>query len=63
VTPIILGISFILSVVTLIKEGYGGYPAWATIVGVVIAIGIVILSFVLMSIRGKTVTTGVSKGD
>jgi NSS family neurotransmitter:Na+ symporter len=53
VTPIILGISFILSVVTLIQNGYGGYPAWATLVGVIITLGIVVLSFVLMSIKGK----------
>jgi NSS family neurotransmitter:Na+ symporter len=63
VTPIILGISFILSIVTLIQKGYGGYPTWATMVGVVIAIGIVVLSFVLMRIRGKNVTSEASEGD
>jgi hypothetical protein len=62
VTPIILGISFILSIVTLIQKGYGGYPTWATMVGVVIAMGIVVLSFVLMRIRGKNATSEASEG-
>jgi NSS family neurotransmitter:Na+ symporter len=53
ITPVILGISFILNLVSLIQKGYGGYPTWATLVGVGIAVGIVVLSFILMSIRGK----------
>jgi NSS family neurotransmitter:Na+ symporter len=53
ITPLILGISLILSAITLIQKGYGGYPAWATMVGVFITIGIIVVSFVLMSIKGK----------
>jgi NSS family neurotransmitter:Na+ symporter len=63
VTPVILGISFILSVVTLIQKGYGGYPAWATLIGVIITIGIVVLSFVLMSIKSKQGLEVAKKGD
>jgi NSS family neurotransmitter:Na+ symporter len=63
ITPVILGISFILSIVTLIRKGYGGYPAWATIIGVVITIGIVVMSFVLMWLRGKTMKMEASETD
>jgi NSS family neurotransmitter:Na+ symporter len=55
ITPVILGVSLILSVVTLVQKGYGGYPAWAMVVGVIIAIGIIMVSFVLMTIRGKAI--------
>jgi NSS family neurotransmitter:Na+ symporter len=63
ITPLILGISFILSVVKLIQNGYGGYPSWATFIGVAITIGIVVLSFVLMSIKGKQGLEVAKKGD
>ena len=63
VTPVILGISFVLSVVTLIQKGYGGYPAWATLIGVIITIGIVVLSFVLMSIKSKSGLQTAEKGE
>ena len=53
ITPGILGVSFIWSLITLIQTGYGGYPMWATFVGVGITVGIVVLSFVLMGVRGK----------
>ncbi len=53
ITPVILGISLILSILTLVQKGYGGYPTWATMVGIVITLGIIVISFVLMSIRGK----------
>jgi len=53
ITPVILGISLILSILTLVQKGYGGYPTWATVVGVVITLCIIVISFVLMSIRGK----------
>lgn len=56
ITPIILGVSFFRRVIELIQKGYGGYPTWATLIGVAIAIGIVVLSFVLMSIKGKAGT-------
>ncbi|UCG29320.1 MAG: sodium-dependent transporter [candidate division WOR-3 bacterium] len=62
ITPIILGISLILSIVTLVRRGYGGYPTWATVVGIVITVGIIIISFVLMSIRGKVIPTEGSEG-
>jgi NSS family neurotransmitter:Na+ symporter len=54
ITPLILGVSLILSIVTLIQKGYGGYPAWVTVIGVIITIGIIVLSLVLMSIRAKS---------
>jgi len=54
ITPLILGVSLILSIVTLIQKGYGGYPAWVTAIGVIITIGIIVLSLVLMSIRAKS---------
>lgn len=57
VTPIVLGISLIMSVITLVQKGYGGYPTWATMVGVSITVGIIVVSFVLMSIKGKFVPT------
>jgi NSS family neurotransmitter:Na+ symporter len=53
ITPVILGISLILSILTLVQKGYGGYPTWATMVGIVITLCIIVISFVLMSIRGK----------
>jgi NSS family neurotransmitter:Na+ symporter len=53
VTPVILSISIVLSLNSLISEGYAGYPAWSIHVGVGILVMIVILSFVFMSIRGK----------
>jgi len=53
ITPVILGVSFIWSLILLIQRGYGGYPMWATFVGVGITVGIVVLSFVLMGVKGK----------
>jgi NSS family neurotransmitter:Na+ symporter len=53
ITPLILGLSLILSIITLVQKGYGGYPTWATLIGIMITIGIVVLSFILMSIKGK----------
>jgi NSS family neurotransmitter:Na+ symporter len=53
VTPVVLGVSLVMSIVALVQKGYGGYAPWVTIVGVVITIGIVLVSFVLMSIKSK----------
>jgi NSS family neurotransmitter:Na+ symporter len=53
ITPIILGISFVWSLITLIQKGYGGYPTWATFVGIGIYVSIVVISFVLMTVKGK----------
>ena len=55
ITPIILGISFVLSLIALVQKGYGGYPAWATVAGVVITVGIILISFALMWVKGKAV--------
>jgi NSS family neurotransmitter:Na+ symporter len=53
ITPVILGVSLILSLVSLIQSGYGGYPTWAVLIGAVVAVGIVIVSFILMSIKSR----------
>ncbi|MDH4211451.1 MAG: sodium-dependent transporter [candidate division WOR-3 bacterium] len=55
ITPVILGISLILNIIALVRKGYGGYPTWATAVGVLITLGIIVISFVLMSIKAKAV--------
>lgn len=59
VTPVVLGVSLVMSIIGLIQHGYGGYPTWATAVGVVVMFGIIVVSFVLMSIRGRTITAEV----
>lgn len=53
VTPAILGTSFVLELVKLIQHGYGDYPRWTSFVGMVILVLIIILSSVLMKIKGK----------
>jgi NSS family neurotransmitter:Na+ symporter len=53
ITPVILIISIVLSIVKLVQNGYGGYPGWATGIGVAITISIIVASFVLMWIKGK----------
>jgi NSS family neurotransmitter:Na+ symporter len=53
ITPAILGVSFILELVKLIQKGYGDYPRWTSFTGVGILILIIILSFVLMRIKGR----------
>lgn len=53
VTPAILGISFIWEIVKLVRKGYGGYPFWASTVGICIFVGLIILSILLAKLRGK----------
>lgn len=56
ITPVILGISFIMEFVKLIQKGYGNYPRWTGLFGLGMIIVIVILSFVLMRVKGKSST-------
>jgi NSS family neurotransmitter:Na+ symporter len=53
VTPIILGISFTWEIVRLVRRGYGGYPFWASSVGVCVFVGLILVSVVLARLRGK----------
>jgi len=54
ITPIVLGYSLINAFLDMIAEGYEGYPAWALIVaGAASAAMIILISFVLMKMRGK----------
>ncbi len=53
ILPLVLGVSFILELVRLIKEGYGDYPSWASLLGAIVLGVLIILSFVLMRIRAR----------
>jgi NSS family neurotransmitter:Na+ symporter len=59
VTPAILGVSFVWELIKLIQKGYGDYPRWTSFVGVGILALIIILSLVLMRIKGKEEESGV----
>jgi NSS family neurotransmitter:Na+ symporter len=60
ITPIILGVSFIIELIKLIKIGYGNYSKWTGWVGLGIIVVIVILSFVLMRAKGS-ITSGIKE--
>jgi len=53
ITPVVLGVSFIMAIVREITHGYGGYPRWAGGVGIGVIILIIIMSFVLMKLKGR----------
>lgn len=53
VTPAILGISFVLELISLIQHGYGDYPRWTSFVGISVLVLIIILSFVFMKSKRK----------
>ena len=53
ITPIILGFSFIWELKKVITKGYGDYPRWTTNVGFALVLLLLVLSIVLMSIKGK----------
>jgi len=53
ITPLVLGISFIMAIVREITHGYGGYPRWAGGLGIGVIILIIIMSFVLMKLKGR----------
>ncbi len=51
ITPVILGVLFILQVINTIKNGYGGYPSSCLWVGFGVVCAILIASFLLMRVR------------
>jgi len=53
VLPIVLGVSFLLELLRLIRKGYGNYPSWATLTGALILLFLIILSIILMKIKPK----------
>ena len=53
VTPAILGVSFGWEIVKLLRKGYGGYPLWASSVGVCVFVGIIIASILLGRLKGR----------
>jgi len=53
ITPIILGISLVMEIINTVRKGYGGYPGWVSFVGFGIVALFIILSVVLMKIKGK----------
>jgi NSS family neurotransmitter:Na+ symporter len=53
ILPLVLGVSFILELVRLIREGYGDYPSWASLLGAIVLGVLIILSFVLMRIGAR----------
>jgi len=54
VTPIVLSVLVLASLYERITEGYGGYPFWALAIGGIIpAAAVLLLSFVLMNMKGK----------
>lgn len=54
VTPLVLGTMLFTDTWTLLKEGYGGYPAWfVNIYGWGTAIGVIVLSLILSQLPWK----------
>jgi len=54
VTPVVLGTTLITSFYGEIKKAYEGYPMWTLISGGwMVAMGILILSFIVMKTKGK----------
>ncbi|KPJ50949.1 transporter [candidate division TA06 bacterium DG_26] len=53
VTPGILGISLFWEIAKLLTKGYGGYPLWASTIGVCVFGGIIVVSLLLGKLRGK----------
>jgi NSS family neurotransmitter:Na+ symporter len=57
ITPIVLGVSIVLSVVKMLTEGYGGFPTWSLIVfGWLVITIVIVVSFILA--RNPEETTG-----
>jgi len=52
-TPLILGISLILEIYSMVTDGYGGYPAWATTIGIIVVAILIVMSFVMMKIKAR----------
>lgn len=52
VTPVVLGVSFIMEFIKLIQFGYGGYPVWTAFIGIGLIILLVILLFIFVKKRG-----------
>jgi NSS family neurotransmitter:Na+ symporter len=53
VLPLVLGVSFILELVRLLRHGYGNYPTWASLLGAIVLGVLIILSLVLMKIKAR----------
>ncbi|RLG62467.1 sodium-dependent transporter, partial [archaeon] len=53
ITPLILLWSFIFAIYREARFGYGDYPRWAGLTGIGIIILIIIMSFVLMKLKGR----------
>ena len=53
-TPLVLGTAIVLATITLLREGYEGYPAPALILGGVVPVtAIVVVAFLLQYMKGK----------
>lgn len=52
ITPIVLGVSFVMQFTKLIQRGYGGYPIWTAFTGIGLLIVLLILSFVFSKRKG-----------
>jgi len=53
ILPLILGVAFILELVRLVRHGYGNYPTWASLLGALVLVLLIILSLILMKIKGR----------
>lgn len=55
VTPLVLGASILISTYKMLDEGFQGNPTWTLVVGGLMpAVGVLVVSFVLMSAKGKS---------
>ncbi|MEA1913100.1 MAG: sodium-dependent transporter [candidate division WOR-3 bacterium] len=52
ITPIVLGVSFIMQLIKLIQNGYGNYPIWTIFTGMGFIVLLLILSVILSRRKG-----------
>ena len=53
ITPLILLWSFVFAIYKEARFGYGDYPRWAGLTGIGVIVLIIIMSFVLMKLKGR----------
>jgi len=53
ITPLMLAWSFVFAIYKEVRSGYEEYPRWAGLTGIGIIVLIIIMSFVLMKLKGR----------
>lgn len=53
ITPLVLGIAFVMELVKLIRQGYGGYASWTTFVGIGMIVVALLVSYILSRQKGS----------